>query len=163
MKAKFLIMSLLLLQSCGIYSLSGVNLEGAETISFKYFNNEAAIVYPDLSIMLYEEMYNRFVSQTALNYQQRDGDILFEGKITGYSVNPIDIKAGETAAYNRLTITILITYKNFKNPKNNFEKSFSWYSDYNASDNLSDVEAELTKKITEKLVDDIFNSSVINW
>lgn len=152
-----------MVQSCGIYSFSGVNLNGAETISFKYFENVAPVVNPDVSLTLYDQMYERFVSQTPLNYIQRDGDLVFEGKITEYSVKPIDIKAGETAAYNRLTISVKVTFKNFKNPKNNFEKSFSWYSDYEASKNLADVETELVEEICEVITDKIFNASVVNW
>jgi len=152
-----------MVQSCGIYSFSGVNLSGAETISFKYFENIAPVVNSDVSLTLYDQMYDRFVSQTSLNYIQRDGDLVFEGKITQYSVKPIDIKTGETAAYNRLTIAVKVTFKNFKNPKNNFEKKFSWYSDFEASKNLADVEAELVEEICEVITDKIFNASVVNW
>lgn len=149
---------------CGIYSFSGVNLDGAETVYFKYFDNAAPVVNPNLTIVLYDEMYTRFVSQTALNFVQRDADIAFDGTITSYDVKPIDIKAGETASYNRLTITIKVTYKNFKNPKYNFEnKSFSYYADYESTKSISDVEDELVEIITKKIVDDIFNASVVNW
>lgn len=164
MKNYFLISFIIFLSGCGIYSFSGVNLDGAETITFKYFDNSADIVNPDLSLVIYDELYTRFVSQTALDYVQRDGDITLEGVITGYDVKPIDIKAGETASHNRLTVTIKVTYNNFKNPKYNFEnKSFSYYSDFEASSNLADVEADLVDIITEKIIDDIFNSTVVNW
>ncbi len=160
----FLIIILFFISGCGIYSFSGVNLEGAETVSFKYFDNVAPVVNPDLSLAIYDEMYTHFVSQTSLDYVQRDADIIFEGKIVGYDVKPIDIKAGETASHNRLTITVKVTFKNFKNPKYNFEnKSFSWYADFNASQNLADAEAELVEQITKKIIDDIFNASVVNW
>jgi hypothetical protein len=162
-KEKLVLILLLFASGCGIYSFSGVNLEGAKTISFKYFDNSASIVNPDLTRVIYDEMYKKFVNQTNLEYLQRDGDIYFEGKVIDYSVKPIDIKSGETAAYNRLTITVKVTYKNFKNPKNNFEKSFSWYSDYSSDKLFADVEATLVDEITKKIVDDIFQASVVNW
>lgn len=163
-KLKYLIiLPILFASSCGIYSFSGVNLEGAKTISFGYFDNAAPIVNPNLSQSFYDEMTKRFVNQTSLNYIPRNGDIYFEGKIIDYSVKPIDLKAGDVAAYNRLTITVKITYKNFKNPKTNFEKNFSWYADYESSSLLSDVEDQLVSEITQKIVDDIFNASVVNW
>jgi len=155
---------LIIYSGCGIYSFSGVNLEGAETVSFKYFDNSAPVVNPDLSILMYDEMQTKFVSQTTLDYVQRDADIFFDGVITNYDIKPIDIKAGETASYNRLTITVKVTFKNFKNPKYNFEnKTFTWYADYESSKNLADVEADLIETITEKIIDDIFNASVVNW
>lgn len=148
---------------CGIYSFSGINIGTAKTISFSYFDNNAPIVYADLSQKFYDEMYTRFVNQTPLEYVNNNGDISIEGKIIDYSVKPIDIKAGEVAANNRLTVTVKITYTNFTNPKDNFEKNYSWYADYSTSSNLSDVQDELTDDITQKIVDDIFNSTVVNW
>ena len=148
---------------CGIYSFSGVNLGNAKTVSFSYFDNTAKIVNPNLSQKFYDEMFDRFVSQTPLDYIQRDGDITFKGRIVGYDIKPIDIKAGETAAYNRLTVSVKIEYTNFTNPKQNSEKTYSWYSDFETSKNLSDVEDELSDEIVKKIVDDLFNSSVVNW
>ncbi len=165
MKIKYflIVISFFFINGCGIYSFSGVNLDGAETISFKYFDNIAPIVNPNLSQEFYDEMYDRFVNQTSLDYVQHNGDLIFEGKITGYNVKPMDIKTGETAAFNRLTVTVKVKFTNFKNPKNNFEKTFNWYADFESTKNFSDVEEELTQQIVEKIVDDIFNSSVVNW
>lgn len=159
----FLLFVILIYNSCGIYSFSGVNTDGAQTITFSYFDNVSKIVNPQLTQTFYDEMYQRFVNQTSLKYSPKDGDIFFDGKIVDYSVKPVDIKSGDVAAYNRLTIIVKVTYKNFKNPKNNFEKTFSWYSDYNSSTMLSDVEEQLTKDISKKIVEDIFNASVVNW
>ncbi|MBN2892282.1 MAG: LptE family protein [Bacteroidales bacterium] len=159
-------LAILLFSGCGIkYSLSfsGIDLGKAETVSIKYFDNIAPIVNPDLSQVIYDGMVQRFVSQTPLDLVQRDGDLHFEGQITGYDVKPIDIQAGETAASNRLTVTVKVKFVNFTKPENNFEKSFSWYADYSNSQNLSDVESELIEEISEKIIDDIFNSSVVNW
>ncbi len=163
MKNFFLILIMLIFSGCGIYSFTGVNLGKAKTVSFSYFDNTAKIVNADLAQKFYDEMYDRFVTQTPLQFVQRDGDISFSGTITGYTVKPIDIQAGETAAYNRLTVTVRIKYSNFTDPKQNFDKSFSWYSDFASSKNLSDVEDELNTVIVKKIVDDIFNSSVVNW
>jgi len=159
----FLILVIFFYSSCGIYSFSGVNTDGAQTITFQYFDNVSKIVNPQLSQTFYDEMYQRFVNQTSLKYLPKDGDIIFDGKIIDYTVKPVDIKSGDVAANNRLTITVKVTYKNFKNPKNNFEKTFSWYADYNSSTMLSEVEEQLTKEISKKIVDDIFNASVVNW
>lgn len=151
------------LSGCGIYSFSGINIGTAKTISFTYFDNVAPIVYPELSQKFYDEMYTRFVNQTPLEYVNKNGDISIEGQIIDYNVKPIDIKAGEVAANNRLTVTVKIKYTNFTNPKDNFEKTFSWYADYPTSSNLSDVQDNLTNDITKKIVDDIFNSTIVNW
>jgi hypothetical protein len=149
--------------SCGIYSFSGADYGTAKTISIKYFDNNAPIVNANLTQVLYDKMSQRFVSQTPLVLIPRGGDVNFDGQITGYDVKPVDIKAGEVSDYNRLTITVKVKYSNSTNTKNNFEKNFSWYADYLSSENLSSAEAALIETITEKIVDDIFQSAFVNW
>ncbi len=165
--SKILYLNILVIffSGCKFYTLSfsGADYGDAKTISIKYLDNTAEIINPNLSQVIYDEMLKRFVNQTPLNLVSRDGDMNIEGFITGYSVNPIDIQSGETAASNRLTITVKVKYTNFKLPKNNFEKTFSWYADYSNTQNLSDVEDQLIVEITEKIVDDIFNSALVNW
>ena len=40
---------------------------------------------------------------------------------------------------------------------------FSRYKDYNSSQNLTDIEESLVNEITNEIVEDIFNKSVVNW
>lgn len=154
---------LTLLSGCGIYSFSGISLGTAKTVSIDFFENVAPIVNPNLSQTFTEEMKDKFVSQTSLVQVNRDGDLQFSGKIVGYETKPMDIQAGETAAMNRLTITVKVKFVNTTDDKYDFDRNFSWYEDYESSQNLADVESELTEKIVEKLVEDIFNASVVNW
>ena len=50
-----------------------------------------------------------------------------------------------------------------KDEKANFERSFSFYTDYPASQSFADSESALVSTIQEKLIDDIFNAAVANW
>jgi hypothetical protein len=64
----------------------------------------------------------------------------------------------------RLTITVKMTFVNRKHPEDGFEdKSFSSYADFDATQSLDAVESSLCEEIIEKLVEDIFNSTVANW
>ena len=148
---------------CGIYSFSGANYGDAKTVSIQMFDNVAPIVNPQLSQMFYDKLVDKFVSQSPLNLVNSGGDLQFKGKITGYDVKPINIQAGETAANNRLTITVKVKFTNKKEPDNNFDKTFSWYADFPADKNLAEVESELIDQITDKIVEDIFNAAVVNW
>lgn len=164
---KFVLLFILIIfiSGCKFYSLSfsGADYGDAKTVSIKYFDNIAEIVNPDVAQTLYDGMIDRFASQTPMDLVTRDGDLSFEGQIVSYDVKPIDIQAGETAASNRLTIKVKVKFTNFTKPKNNFEQTFSWYADYSNSENLSDVESGLIDEISEKIIDDIFNSAVVNW
>ena len=90
-------------------------------------------------------------------------DLTLEGSITGYTITPQAIQANEVAATNRLTITVNVKFTNLKDEKQNFETSFTRFSEYNTSQNLTSIEEALISDINTQLVEDIFNKSVINW
>ena len=156
------------LNSCKVnYRLTGASLSaGEKTISVSYFPNRAPIVNPTLSQELTEKLKDKFIAQTSLNMISDDGDLIFEGDIVGYDTKPIAITGNEQtdkAALNRLTITVNVKFTNQKDPKNSFESKFSAYEDYGSEKGLDAVEGELVPLILEKLIEDIFNRSVVNW
>ena len=76
---------------------------------------------------------------------------------------PLTVGADAQAATNRFTIRVRVKFTNSVKPENNFEQDFSRYEDYSSNQDLSAVEAELTDKITELLIEDIFNKAFVNW
>ena len=73
------------------------------------------------------------------------------------------VTADEVAAMNRLTVNVSLKFTNRKYPEEDFEKSFSAYSDYDSTNSLDAVEASLCEEIVEKLAEDMFNASVAQW
>lgn len=146
------------------YKFVGGSLDpNIKTISIQYFPNNAPIVQPTLSQSFTEALRDKFSSQTKLTSVSRGGDIGIEGYITGYSTQPIAITGNETAAMNRLTITVSVKFTNKLDEKQNFEQNFSRYADCLSTLNLSSVEETLIQQINEQLVEDIFNKIVVNW
>ena len=157
---------LLAQNSCRMsYSFTGASISpDVKTISIQYFPNNASLVVPTLSRVFTDALKDYFTSQTNLILVDRNGDLNIEGAITGYSVQPVAIQGNETAAMNRLTITVTVKFINKKNEKQNFEnKSFSRYQDYPSTQNLAAVQDQLIKLIDEQLINDIFNQAVVNW
>jgi len=155
---------LLLINACGVYRFSGASLHPDDkNVTVKFFPNRAAIVNPNLSQIFTEALKDRFISQTSLELVDFNGDLMFEGEIQKYWTKPVSITQEETAAYNRLTITVRVKYTSINNPKYDFDTSFSRYDDYLSSELLTDVEDALTEIIVKELIDDIFNKSVVNW
>ncbi len=153
-----------LFSQCGIYSFSGASLDPKDkTVNVKFFPNRAAIINPNLSQLFTEKLKDRFSSQTKLDLVDFNGDLTFEGEITGYDTKPIAITKDEQAEQNRLTVTVHVKYTSINNPKFNFDTSFSRYADYAGTDLLTDVEDDLSEQIVNELIDDIFNKSVVNW
>lgn len=156
---------LLLTAACKInYSFTGGSIHPeAKTVSVSYFQNKASLVQPTLSQTLTDALKDKLSSQTKLSLVQGMADYHLEGEITDYTTRPMAIQGNETAALNRLTITIAVRFSDRINPNKNFETNFSRFDDYPSSRNLSEVEDQLIKNITESLVDDIFNRAFVNW
>jgi len=153
------------LQQCKVtYSFSGVNISTeVETYTVEYFPNRAPIVQAQLSQLFTDALIDKIESNTGLNLAESGGDVHFSGEITNYETRPTAITGQETAARNRLTITVRVRYSNSVEPELDYDTSFSRYEDYDASQNLSDVENELIELILEDLVEDIFNRAFVNW
>lgn len=148
----------------GGYSFTGASIPvEAKTISISQFPNYASTVNPQLSQKIYDGLQQMFSSQTSLNVTQDEGDLQLSGEITDYSTRASSISSSDNVATNRLTVTIRVKFTNRFDPKADFEQSFTRFKDYNASLDLSAVEAGLVSEIVTELCEDIFNKSVVNW
>lgn len=148
---------------CGIYSFSGASIPAeAKTISVDYFPNHAQLVNPLLSDNLTTALRGAMTSQTTLDLVETGGDLAFEGEITDYKTTPVAI-TGQTAAMNRLTITVKVRFSNRIDETKDFEQTFSRYEDYPSNQDLNSVQESLTTTIVDQLVEDIFNKALVNW
>ena len=154
----------LVFQGCGIYSFSGASIPAeAKTVSVAYFPNHAQLVNPMLSNDFSTALRDAMMNQTPLEMVDEGGDLAFEGEITDYRTTPVAITAAQTAAMNRLTITVKVRYSNRFDETKDFEQSFSHYEDYPSEQDLTAVQESLTATIIEALVEDIFNKALVNW
>lgn len=156
----------LIVTSCSIsYKLTGASIDYSKvsTVSVNYFPNEAELVDPDLSQEFTETLKDKFQRQTRLTLIEQNGDLHFEGEITGYNIKPISIQADALAAQTRLTIDVNARFINNTDPEQDFETRFSAYADFDASQSIEDVRADLRAEIIEIITEDIFNKSVANW
>lgn len=146
------------------YSFSGASISPAvKTFSVQYFQNRASLVQPGLSQLITNTLIDKCRSQTNLNYLNGIGDANFEGEITDYNTKPYTVAADARAASNRFTITVKVKFTNVIDPDLSFDQSFSRYEDYDSNLDLSQVEGDLSEKIVEAIVEDIFNQAFVNW
>ena len=151
-------------QGCGIYSFTGASIPAeAKTVSVQYFPNYAQLVNPLLSNDFTTALRDAMMNQTPLDMVESDGDLAFEGEITDYRTTPVAITASQTAAMNRLTITVKVRFSNRFDETKDFEQNFSHYEDYPSDQDLNAVQEGLTSAIIEALVEDIFNKALVNW
>jgi Lipopolysaccharide-assembly len=145
------------------YSFSGATTQGLKTFSVVYFQNRATKVQPGLSQAITDALIDKCKAQTSLKYTNTMGDANFEGEITDYIVRPLTVGADAQAASNRFTISIKVKFTNSFDPDLSFDQTFSRSEDYNSNLDLSAVEADLSSKIVEMLVEDVFNQAFVNW
>lgn len=151
-------------QGCGIYSFSGASIPAeAKTVSVAYFPNHAQLVNPMLSNDFTTALRDAMMNQTPLDMVESGGDLAFEGEITDYKTSPVAITAGQTAALNRLTVTVNVRFSNRFDEDKDFETKFSRYEDYPSDQDLNSVQESLTATIIEALVEDVFNKALVNW
>ena len=158
------IVSVLFFYSCSVtYSFSGATTQGLKTVSVLYFQNRAPVVQPGLSQYITDALIDKCKAQTNLKYTTSTGDANFEGEISDYNTRPLTVAADAQAASNRFTISVRVKYTNAFDPELSFDQTFSRYEDYSSSLDLSAVEKDLSDKIVEMIVEDIFNQAFVNW
>jgi len=171
-KTKIIVLTLVVLSvsvlftfsGCGAYSFTGASIPaGAKTVSIQYFPNKASLVEPTLSPTFTEALREKFTRQTNLIMVERNGDMAMEGEIVEYKTTPVAIQGDQTAALNRLTITVNVRFYNKLEPNKDFDQKFSQFREYPSTTDLNAVQGGLILEITELLTDDIFNKAVINW
>jgi uncharacterized alpha/beta hydrolase family protein len=160
-----LIALLIVSQSCTVsYTLSGASIApDVKTVSVQHFVNRAPLGAANIEQLITDELKDKFKSQTSLTVVNDMGHLNFEGEITKYFTKPMAITGDETAAQNRLTIVVHVTFTNEMEPEYNFDTNFTQFADYDSSQDLSSVEDDLVEEIIEKIIEDIFNKSVVNW
>lgn len=159
----------LLIIGCKFYSFTGASVpENAKTVQVNLFTNDAAnsigsTFEPGLDRDFTNAMQEVLLNQTNLELTGVNGDLIYEGEIREYRVTPTTATAQQTAAQNRLTISINVRYINTNNEEDSFEKRFSHFYDYADTAQLQSVKADAHDEIFERITQDIFNQSLAKW
>ncbi len=150
--------------SCAAYSFTGGSTGDAETVQVDFFPNNAPLVEPVVSQKFTLALQDLFITQTNLKSIRSGGDLHFEGEISQYRIIPVSATAEQTAALNRLTVAVRVRFYNKLVPDDDFEQSFSFFSDFDANAQLTgSVLEDALDEIFERITQDIFNASVAKW
>jgi len=156
----------LLLVSCSVsYKFNGSSIDytKTKTISIFDFPNTAELVYPPLSQQFSEALRDSYTKQTRLQLMKKEGDLHLEGEIVGYQLTPLAISADSYASQTKLTLTIKVRFTNYKNPEEDFDKSYSAFQTFDSNQILTAVQDALVKQMITDIVDNIYNDTVAKW
>lgn len=153
------------IQSCGFYSFTGASVEpNIKTFQVNFFRNNALIVEPGIDRLFTQKLQDIILNQTRLDLTNQNGDLIYEGEIVEYYVAPITATAQNTAAQNRLTISVNVRYFDTKNEGNDIEQRFSFYFDYAGSAQLTGSQRDAAVEVVfERITQDIFNATLAKW
>ena len=158
--------TLLNLSGCGVsYSFTGANVNpNVKTFQVNYFQNNADVVEPGIERDFTQKLQNLIQNQTNLSLTNTGGDLVYEGEITQFRISPMTASADQRASQNRLNITINVRFTNNKKEEDDFEKPFSFYYDFPATDApTGSVLRTALDEIFERITQDIFNESLAKW
>ena len=159
-----LYITLITFSSCGIYDFRGTNIpEDVQTFSVGFFNNEADLVNPSLSIDFTEKLKTKFQTETQLGLKSEEGDYQINGQIKRYSVTPAALNAQTGAAQTQFTITVHVDFICPKYSEKDFSKDFTSSQTFDAGVEFNSVEGTLSNELTDIIVQQIFAQIALDW
>jgi len=152
------------ISGCSVYNFTGTGKIDAKTFQVNFFPNNADLIQPGIDRTFTLTLQDLIQNQTNLNLVKNGGDLTYEGEITDYRISPMMATADIKAAQNRLTIRVNVRFTNKNKEADNFEKSFEFFFDYPAAQQLSGSTLDnAVKTIFERITQDIFNESLAKW
>jgi Lipopolysaccharide-assembly len=160
----FIFLPLVNFTGCGVYSFTGASVpEHIKTISIPIADDRSGAGEPNLRETLTQTLIQKFIDDNTIRVSDRaDANAVLECKITGFSDAPSVVSAGENVTSRRITISVLVAYRDLVLKKNIFEKTFTNYGDYNPLGPLVERTNAISTAI-DKLTDDILLDTVSGW
>lgn len=154
-----------LILGCGAYSFTGISLSAdTKTFQVNYFQNTAALIEPGIERDFTLALQDLILNQTNLDLVKSNGDIIYEGEIVEYRISPTTSTSSNTAAQNRLTISVNVIFTDKNDEDADFEKRFSFFYDFEGSAQLvGSQKTTAIEEIFERITQDVVNASLANW
>lgn len=150
---------------CGFYSFTGASIPAdVKTYQVNRFENTSLLFEPGLDLLFQNTLQDLIQNQTNLNLVTSSGDLIYEGEITDYRISPTTSTSQNTAAQNRLTISVKLRFYNRKKEEDDVEQTFSFFYDYPGSSQLIGAQkATAHEEIFERITQDVFNATLAKW
>lgn len=161
-----LVMLLLVADGCTVsYKFNGasINYDIIKSISIDNFPNRAVYQWGPMEAMFNNALSDIYVNQTKLRQVNRGGDLSLSGEITGYDQINKSISSDGYSSMMQLKMSVNVRFENTKNHSEDFERQFSASREFDASQQLGDVQEELVTQMIDEIVEQIFNATVANW
>ena len=156
----------LILSACRIsYKFNGASIdyESTKTIQIDNFPIRSAYVWAPMQSIFQNKLSDIYASQTRLKQVKRNGDLVLSGEITGFDQYNKGIASDGYSSQVQLKMTVNVRFVNKNNHNEDFERTFSATTEYDATQQLTAVQEELVTQMAKDITDQIFNATVANW
>ena len=162
----WVMMLAILMVGCTVtYKFNGasINYDIIKTIRIENFPNRALYQWGPMESMFNNALSDIYANQTKLQQVNRGGDLVLSGEISAYDQVNKSISSDGFSSMMQLKMTVKVKFENAKNPAEDFERQFSATREFDATQQLNDVQEELLTQIIDEIVEQIFNATVANW
>ena len=152
--------------SCTIsYKFNGASIdyEKTKTIQIDNFPIRSAYVWAPMQAIFQNKLTDLYASQTRLKQVRKNGDMQLSGEITGFDQYNKAISSDGYSSQVQLKMTVNVRFVNNANHTEDFERQFSATTEYDATQQLINVQEELVTQMVKDITDQIFNATVANW
>lgn len=147
------------------YKFNGASIDytKTKTIQIDNFPIRSAYVWSPMQSIFQNKLSDIYASQTRLKQVKRNGDLQLAGEITGFDQFNKGISSDGRSSQVQLKMTVNVRFTNNADHKQDFEKSFTATTEYDATQQLNAVQEQLVTQMAKDLTDQIFNATVANW
>ena len=161
----FLVLVATSVSSC--YSFKGTTISpDVKTFFIGNFRNNAPNAPAEIGQLFSDRLREKVLRESRLAYSEVDPSVEFEGSVTSFSVSSVapSSEGGQIgSSLNRLSISVNVEYINYINEDASFTQSFSFFQDFESTENLFDVQESLTEEIFNQITEDVFNKTFSDW
>ncbi len=153
-----------LLSFWGCYSFKGISIPAGATSYYVHnFEDISDLQLPNYNITFTETLKDKIRNESRLRWNDQEADIEFKGKILGFTVSAVSPEIGATTAFNRLEVTVEVTYINNGNPDAGWTRRFSQFDNFPSDQNLLEAQDDILPGINQLLMEYIFNAAFTDW
>ena len=159
----FIIFIMVNFGACCVYSFTGASVPThIKSISISPAIDRSGSGEPGLGELLTNKLTQKFIDDNTLRVANKsNADASLDCIITSLIDAPAVVAAGENVTTRRITITVQVTYKDLVKRKTIYDKSFSNYGDYPASQ--INQRSNAIETAIDHITDDILLDTVSGW
>lgn len=148
----------------GCYSFKGISIpDGMQDFYVEEVKLNTLDAPPNITYTFRETLRSKVRNQSRLTWDEENPDAEFLCTIMNYSITTEAAREGNTAALNKLTITVSAEYINNQNEDDTWKKNFSYSIPFDPTIDIQTNQDAFIADIFDQITEQIFNEAFAQW